>query len=808
MAKQYEYVFKAKNNLYTREYDTVTKQTELKVVKHIPEIYIPSKEKSKYVSLPERNFLKRVPFKTLSEYKDQTKLFESNNIPMYGLKSEPFGYIRDNYGDPVSNNHDFQTQFFDIETAVLDKTVEKDVSKNDWKPTGHERAAMATITSIQMYDTKFKQFYILGLAKDWNNDDNFSSEYGEIKYIKCETERDLLIKYLTIMERTKPLILSGWNSEGYDIPYITNRIIRVLDGRDDLYEFDDKKKRWLFNRSCLDGEYVKQLSPVNMITHREVENNFGFQDEFQWAGLILEDYKGLYHKYTFEVLTSYSLDSVASHELGANKVEHDEYADFAEFYEKDFDRFIRYGIIDVQLLIEIDNKLNLINLAKSIAYICGVSMPDIRGTVRQWNQYMFNNYADKGFMLPLKGKFGKNDTVILEHANNMENLSLERKRTFSRLLANPELHGQKFAGGITRGTAKFWREVFSLDFGSLYPSCIQWANIGMETLIQPKDLHKDLLDLRAKYAIYYEKEVPSKDLIQFDFAYSKNVLNYPEALKEMEEVLTRHNVSMTPNGMFFRKDKRSILSQTMEDIITQRKVHKSEMKEHFKTMQKIKDVKAQGWEDEYYRVSALADGSNVMQMALKILVNSAYGALSNEATTFAGDKEYFSGAVTSSARIANLLAGQVNSKKVDQIAGINAKEVQYGINSFHDWIPQIDTDSVVGDSIVYIDGEKIKIEDLYENTKGRIEKRDKNNYIKHIDKEIYTLSLNKEKYIVENKKIKYIMAHKVKKRMFKIKHKDTEVIVTEDHSVIVKRNNEFLDVKPKDIIQGDKIIKI
>lgn len=98
-------------------------------------------------------------------------------------------------------------------------------------------------------------------------------------------------------------------------------------------------------------------------------------------------------------------------------------------------------------------------------------------------------------------------------------------------------------------------------------------------------------------------------------------------------------------------------------------------------------------EQELYEVSALADMYNVFQMGLKILVNSAYGSLSMQSTVFAGDKEYFSGAVTSSSRIANLIAGQANSKKIDEICGIEAVEVQYGRKSYLDHIPQQDTDS-------------------------------------------------------------------------------------------------------------------
>ena len=569
-------------------------------------------------------------------------------------------------------------------------------SKSDWKPNGHERASMATITSIQIYDTKAKEYYIFGLDKDWNNNNNFVSEHGKINYWRMPDEATMLKAFLKLLATRKPAIMSGWNTQGYDDPYVTNRIIRVLDGRDDLYVYDSRTKTWRFNKECLTGGYVQQLSPVGLVSHREVENSFGqIQDEFKWAGIILEDYKELYHKYTYHSLTSYSLDSVASYELGSNKVNHDEFTDFAQFYKEDFNTFIEYGIQDVALLIEIDKKLKLIDLAKFISFTCGVTMDNIRGTVVQWNNYMFNNHLNSNMMLPMEGKFGKIDTVLLEHAIKMTNLPGNRLEQYKRLFENPDTHGQTFPGGITRGTAKFWREVFSLDYGSLYPSCIQWANIGIETLIQPKDLHVELLDIRAKYAIYYEKEVAPKDLIKFDLYFVENVLQNKEVMEEINEVLTRHRVTMTPNGMFFRNNERSILSQTMEDVIVQRKVHKGNMKDAFKKMQSIKDAKDTNpnWEIEYEEASSLADMYNVYQMGLKILVNSAYGALSMQSTVFAGDKEYFSGAVTSSSRIANLLAGQVNSRKIDSICGLQAKEVQYGITSYLDHIPQQDTDS-------------------------------------------------------------------------------------------------------------------
>jgi len=695
---KYENVFKGNMGaLYARIYDTKTKKTQTKSIRVIPSIYVNAKneaEATDFISIPEKRPLKKLTFKTMKDYRETFNLYKNSNVPMYGNKSQEQTFIRENWKNPIDSYHEFGNMWFwDIETAIFDESVPKKVSKDDWKPTGHARAAMATITSIQIYDTEMKMFFIFALKKDWDNVLNFKSPHGPVKYIKCETEEKMLKKFLELLRKRDPALMSGWNTAGYDDPYVTNRIIRVLDKRDDLYYYDDLKKMWKFNTDCLSGEYVKQLSPhANLIRHREVQTNYGIQDEFKWIGIIQEDYLDLYKKYTYTIHTSYSLDTIAGYELGSEKINHDEHTDFKDFYENNFNTFIEYGIQDVGLLIELNEKLKLIDLAKFISYTCGVTMDDIRGTIKQWNSYMYNNHLNKKQVLPLEGKFGKIDKVIMEHAITMPELDENKKHFFSELLSDPDTHGQTFPGGITRGTAKFWKEVFSLDFGSLYPSAIQWANIGIETLIQPEDLPIELLNIRAKYAIFYPKNVEPKDLIKFDFAFANNVLGNPTIAKEIEDTLKKYNVCMTPNGMFFRLDERSVLSQTMEDIIVQRKVHKKNMKAKFK---EIQDYKNQDFYDKIKlkELEADADMFNVYQMGLKILVNSAYGALSMQATVFAGDKEYFSGAVTSSSRIANLIAGQANSKKIDEIAGVESKEIQYEEKSYQDNIPQIDTDS-------------------------------------------------------------------------------------------------------------------
>jgi len=703
MAIFYENVFKGKRgSLFARNFDSLTKEVKTEKIKSIPSIFIhdSSIKNPEFISIPENKPLKELKFNSMKEYREAFKLYDSTGVPMYGNKSQEQNYIRNHWENPEDCFHEFSnTWYYDIETAVFDDSVPRSTSKNDWKPMGHQRAAMATITSIQIFDKASMTFIILGLKKDWTEKDSFKHHLGPIKYIKCTSEEDLLKKFLQLLRKRDPALLTGWNTKTYDEPFITNRIIRVLDGRDDLYYYSNEHKRWRFNTDCLEGNYVKQLSPhADFIKHREVKTSFGIQDDFSWVGIIQEDYLDLYKKYTFTSHTSYSLDSIAGYELGSEKVNHDEHADFREFYEKDFNKFIEYGIQDTGLIYEIDQKLKLIDLAKYIAYTTGCTMDMIRGTVQQWNSFMFNNHYKKGEILPLEGKFGEIDTVLQKHAVNMDDLSEDRKEFYKRTLSNPSTRGQAFPGGITRGTGKFWKEVFSLDFASLYPSCIQWANIGIDTLIQPKDLPKELLDLRTKYAIFYPKDVSAKDLIKYDYWFSNHIIGNEEVRKEIYSILNKHNVSMTPNGMFFTKNKRSVLSQTMENIIMGRKKDKQKMKEHIKKVQELKSQKQnepdnKELDDEIKKHQSMADMYNVYQLGKKTLNNSAYGALSMQSTVFAGDTEYFSGAVTSSARNANLIAGQCNSIKIDEVAGTEAKEIQYGEKTYQDNIPQIDTDS-------------------------------------------------------------------------------------------------------------------
>ena len=198
----------------------------------------------------------------------------------------------------------------------------------------------------------------------------------------------------------------------------------------------------------------------------------------------------------------------------------------------------------------------------------------------------------------------------------------------------------------------------------------------------------------------------------------------------------------------------------------------------------------------FYKISSLlVNESDTNQYVEKIKINSLYGAVAASTSIFANSD--ISNAITG--------FGRYNIKTMIKLI---IEKINSMNNDFNVYLVQADTDSVVGDTIVKSSKfGNIKIEDLYNKYNGPIEIRGNDNFIKHIIDEDYSPSVSSD-FKLENKRIKYIMKHKVKKRMFKIKCRNKEVIVTEDHSIMVKRNNELLSVKPKDILKTDLIINI
>lgn len=185
---------------------------------------------------------------------------------------------------------------------------------------------------------------------------------------------------------------------------------------------------------------------------------------------------------------------------------------------------------------------------------------------------------------------------------------------------------------------------------------------------------------------------------------------------------------------------------------------------------------------------------NTAQLAQKLMINSLYGALANKHFPLFNDQ--MAAAITGNGRYF-----------IQKLANYIEKTLQNMLKWEKSYILYGDTDSVVGSTLIKTDRGNIKIEDLYNELNGDIETRGNDNFIKHVNETINAGSVSKDLEYQE-KQINYVMKHKVKKKMFKIKCNGDEVIITEDHSMMVVRNNELIEIKPKDVQKTDKLVKI
>ena len=240
-------------------------------------------------------------------------------------------------------------------------------------------------------------------------------------------EEDLLETFLDLIEDAD--ILSGWNSEGYDIPYTVNRIIRVL-SKDDTRKF------------CLWGEHPKK---------RTFERFGSEQETYDLVGRQHLDYMQLYRKYTYHEMHSYSLDAIGEYELDERKVAYEGTLD--QLYNQDFYTFIDYNRQDTLLLYKLDTKLKFIDLSNELAHANTVLLPTTMGAVAVTEQAIINHAHEEGLIVP----------------NRKRNDDEERTKAAGAYVAYPKKGLHDWIG--------------SIDLNSLYPSVIRALNMTPETIV-------------------------------------------------------------------------------------------------------------------------------------------------------------------------------------------------------------------------------------------------------------------------------------------------------------------------------------
>ena len=455
----------------------------------------------------------------------------------------------DRYYDSDDISIDFTTLFLDIEVAKEGSYSTVEDADN-------------TITAISFKSSKEDVYYCLLL--DTNR---LESEYdGEItidlskgsktvkaKYFTFKSEFNLLKVFLREYLLIKPDCISGWNVEWYDMPYLYNRITKIL-GKD----------------------YADGLSPLKKC-HARNTGDFN-QLRLYISGVSILDYLTLYKKFTYSEQPNYKLDTISKKELGRGKVEYD--GDLQKLYETDIKKFAEYNIIDVELISSLDEKLQLLEIARSICHKGHVPYEDfiypskyLDGAslvyCKRNGLIASSNKADKGSDDPAEGAFVK--------------------------MPQTGLH----------------RWVIDLDLESLYPGNIRTLNISPETKFGRILNYKQDDYTSNKDRKYYIELIKDNTVTgQFsDFGSSSNKV-YLKNSEELKSYIEKNNLSLSSNGILYDLSKPGLIPSILTLWFKERKDYQA--------------LKSKYTGEGNKELEQLYDKK---QLVTKILLNSFYGVL-------------------------------------------------------------------------------------------------------------------------------------------------------------------------------------
>tara|TARA_B100000925_G_scaffold67848_1_gene46622 strand:- start:518 stop:2992 length:2475 start_codon:yes stop_codon:yes gene_type:complete len=531
-----------------------------------PTMFVSSNVKTKYKTLT-GDYVEPVKPGTIKETREFISKYEGvDGFKIFGFERFIYQFISDNYPEDQIE--------FDISKIKL-ITIDIETMSENGFPDVESTSEEILLVTIQDYTTK--EIITWGTRPFTNTHDN-------VDYRLCNDEHHLLSSFIQWWIENTPDVVTGWNCEFFDIPYIAGRLNRVLGSK-----------------------LMKRLSPWGLVTQSDVVVRGRKNFIVDIGGVSVLDYMRLYRwSPGTPNQESFRLDYIAQQELGQKKLDHSEFDTFKDFYTKGWQKFVEYNIIDVQLVDRFEDKLKLIELALTMAYDAKVNYQDIFFQVRLWDCIIYNELKRRNIAIPQKVGSKKDE---------------------------------KYAGAYVKEPipGKYdW--VVSFDLNSLYPHLIMQYNISPETLIE------------QRHPTATVDKILAED-INFEL-YKDNAI--------------------CANGAMYRKDKRGFLPELMQKYYDERVIYKKRM---IKAKKAYEKTPSKSLEKEIARC-------NNIQMAKKISLNSAYGAIGNQ--YFRYYKLENAEAITLSGQVSIRWIENKMNQKINHI--LKTKDVDYVIAS--------DTDSI------------------------------------------------------------------------------------------------------------------
>ena len=485
--------------------------------------------------------MRRVEFESMRDASDALR--EPNGY--YGMDRWSYQFLNARYPGKVEYDD------ASIVTAIVDIEVAADEGFPDPHVANKPVTAIAMLAGGHMYAFGCHPYEAAGVT-----------------YTFCRDEKVLLDEFLNTWKKVDPDIISGWNIERFDIPYLVNRIKRVL-GRGS----HNRLSPW--NKVITKMTKGKPAAAGNGWSEIPVETHFPL-------GVAVLDYMTLYKNKNImpSSYEAYSLNAICAEELGEKKLDYSGYENLLDLYRRDFKLFMDYNIRDVKLIEKLEQKRGLIALVISTAYSAKVDYDDVLASSRPWDARIHNYLLDRNVVVPIK---------------------------------NEGAPPRKLLGGYVKKVgpdrAGIYRWVVSFDVKSMYPHIIMMCNISADTIrdkipgldfgeiveIDDDERRREALDARISQLL-------------------------DGSLGQFRDHLQRLNYDITANGCVYDREQRGFLAEILEDLYVERQRYKDMMLEEHKLFEKTKDPKH----------SLLAARYNTFQNAAKVALNTGYGCLSNK----------------------------------------------------------------------------------------------------------------------------------------------------------------------------------
>lgn len=528
--------------------------------------------KGKYRSIY-RDSLSRFSTRKKSEFEKEKRIHSGKKLFESDVNTV-FRCLSDNYLNVDAPK--LHTVFFDIE-------VDLDPTKG-YAPTSDP---FSPVTAIALYLDWLDQLICLAIPPKHMSDETAEDLIKEFpNTFLFRSEIEMFETFFQLIEDAD--VLTGWNSEGFDIPYLVNRVTRIM-SKDDTRKF------------CL----LNQLPKV-----RTYERYGKEEQTYDLVGRIHMDYLQLYKKYNYESRHSYSLDAIGEMEVGETKTPYEGTLD--QLYNRDFKEFIRYNRQDTMLVVKIHNKLKFLELANQLAHENTVLLPTVMGSVAMIEMAIYNEAHARGMIVP------------------------DKQRTQSDEMAAAGAYVAQPKKGLHQ-----W--VGAIDINSLYPSTIRALNMAPETIVgqirqtyTEKFLADRALQLAKEKRNYDEDDDLEMSSLLWEGLFGSleytSVMNQERgtmlivdfedgrsqemsAAEIWKMVFDSHSpFILSANGTIFRSDQEGVIPGLLTRWYAERKELQKKLREATTDADK-----------EYY---------DKRQLVRKILLNSAYGALLNEHCRF------------------------------------------------------------------------------------------------------------------------------------------------------------------------------